>query len=250
MRSKLLVFASTALVTVSLLAAGCGDPGAGASNAQVTELGDQVKRQGVQIDELSDAVAEMSRKLSGLSDDVVTARNTMAEPVAAAESGAEPEAAATATEAVAALDPGALKEALASKEGEEALAKALRSAEQQRDRERMNRMVNGFIDRFAQEANLSEQQSTQMKEISGKFTPQIRDVWRGMRDMMGASSEDRAAYVEEARAKTMELREEMNSEVKLILTADQFVQYEDSQDRMMGGGRGMRGRGGDRGGNR
>ena len=99
-----------------------------------------------------------------------------------------------------------------------------------------------------------EKQATQMKEISGKYTPQIRDVWRGMRDMMGASPEDRATYIEEARAKTQEIRDEMNSEVKLILTSDQFAQYEESQDRMMGGGgrggRGMRGRGGDRGGDR
>ncbi len=243
---------------------GCGE------DERVSQQATKIGELSTQVDDLMTAKAELAKQIDrnarlmrGLSDDIISLREELNERGAlsgSAASMAEDEAASAAgmggagdgTEesgVTAALDADGdeIVDALNTEDGQKVLEKAMDKMRQRRDSERMDRMVSGMVDRFAEKANLSADQKERMSGIVSDSMGKIRDVWSGMRDARDLSPEAMTQLREDNMAKMGEIREATNEEVKLVLSSDQYLIYEEEQSRMRGFGGGGGGR---RGGNR
>jgi hypothetical protein len=212
-------------------------------------------------DDLRIKLGKADRQIRGLSSDLASLRNELlqrggvaasleAGPDAAPAGGPESEAA---TDADAAMpvslgeeEVARLAKLLESDTAQEALRRAARKERERADTERWSRMVDGLVDRFAEKANLTEQQTTQMKDIAGRSMREIRDVWMSMREAGNLDAEQRGALIADNRAKMEDIRAKSDEEVKAVLSGDQYEMYLEDMDRMRGfGGRGRGGRGRD-----
>lgn len=241
-RTALLFVAPLLLVSV----AACGGPGTG-SGEDVAALRKEVKELRKDVEAAQKDAKRSERQLASLQDQLADVRRDMlsapdavvvAEPTLSDESG-EAEAVA----AVAGAAPEAVVEALATEEGRKAIETALAEVNRRRDEERRERWVGSMIDRFAADAQLTPEQTVQMKDIVGGSFDKIREVWSGMRDMGGATPEERAVARQEAMAKMEDIRLETDDQVKAILNSAQYDQYVESSEAMRRGfGGGRRGR--------
>ena len=246
---------SLSLVTLSLAAClaatGCGVAGSGASQDTIDALTTQVAQLEKQNAGWETRMKKMERQLTGTGGDIASIRNRLKDLPMAAAAGAVAAADAGEDDAVTAALPAETREFakyLESESGKKALADAVTEANNRQSRERWNRMADGMVDRFAEQANLSEDQSKRMKDLTGTMMSKIGDAWGAMRNS-NLSTEERAEVRASAMAQMGELREQLNEDVKLILDADQYSMYEEQAGRMMRGGMGG-GRGGRSGGNR
>lgn len=244
-----------ALVALSLLTAACGDPGSAELDGRVKALADKVERLEAQNREQGNELAALTRRIAGVQDDLVHVRELKMEPqpvqggvVSAAGDEVKGLGAAGETPDAEGLAVGELAELLQTEAAKKAMADAVKQVEDERGRERSQQMVDMMVDRFAERANLSADQVTRMKEIAGRAMTVIREARTSTRDMGSAGPEERAIAREEALAKTEEVRQKMNEEVKLVLNSEQYALYEEEQDRMRGGFGGFGGRGPDGGG--
>lgn len=228
--------------------AACAEPGSD-SSAAVKELKSQVKELQSELDATAKAAKRTDRQLKGLQDDFADFRQkTMkANSVVAAAGDADlAEATDEGGSTVAAIEgavagaPEAIVDALQTDEGKQAIKQALAEANEQRDQERRQRWVDGMIDRFATDAQLTDDQTVQMKDIVAKSFTRIGELWSGMRDMGDATPEERAMARQDAMTKMEEIRSETDMEVKAILNSAQYDIYEEQAARM---GRGMGGGG-------
>jgi outer membrane murein-binding lipoprotein Lpp len=259
-RTKTAPILAAALALPALLA-GCDD-GARVDSieGEVTELRSQVKKLEGERDKLAARLENAERRMGGLQEDLLAVRKSAdAAGVAAAAAGAKEEPAVVAGAPVAAA-PGApalkgdpktvqaaqdLANLLASDAGRTVFEGAMRQVEQKREEERGARLATGLVDAFAQRANLSPQQTEQMRKIVGKSISDIGAVWRSMNDGE-LTPEERATKRQEAFAKTEEIRKTTEDEVKGVLDAQQFEMFQQESARMRGfmGGGGPGGRGG------
>lgn len=245
-RSTLLVLP---LLFVGLTA--CAEPGSGSSE-EVAALKKQVNELRTELDATAKAAKRTDRQLKGLQDEFASFRaETLKANSVVAAAGADlaevsdegGSTAAAAIESVVAGAPEGLADVLQSDEAKDAIKKALDEVNRERDAERRQRWADGMVDRFAQEAQLTDDQTVQMKEIVTKSFTRIGELWSGMRDMGDATPEERAIARQDAMSKMEEIRSETDMEVKAILNSAQYDMYEEQAARM---GRGFGGGGGRR----
>lgn len=248
-----------------LLAAGCDDSARVQSlEGEVTALDSQVKKLEAEREKLLARLDTAERRMTGLQEDLLAVRRS-AEAAGAVASAASEKAAGEVAGAPVAAPPGVpapgskddprtvqaaqeLAALLASETGTAVFEGALRRVEQKRDEERGARMVAGMVDAFAQRANLTPQQSEQMRKIVGKTMTDIGSLWRSMGDG-DLTPEERAAKRQETFAKAEEIRKSTEDEVRNVLDAQQFEMFQQESARMrgfLGGGPGggFGGRGG------
>lgn len=234
--------------------AGAGDAG---SQAETDALRAQVKKLEGERDRLAGRMEQAERRISGLSTDLAATREEMMKAAQAAgvvaaarptEAGEPAPAAATDARTPSAK---ALGDLLATEDGRAVFEEAMKAYEARRDAERIDRLGSGIVDGFAQRANLSPQQTESLRKIVGKAMGDVAAVWRGGRDGE-ATPEERAAQRQSAFAKMEEIRQRTDDEVKGILDAAQWDQWQQDSARMrgfLGGGAGPGGGfGGGRGG--
>lgn len=248
--------------SATLLAAGCDDAGQVQSlENDVAELRTKAKRLEGERDKLATRLDNAERRLAGLQEDLMQVRKDAqsASSSAAAAVGEAAKAGADATGTTAPVrkfstEVGAaakeLADYFATEDGSRVFDVAMKAYEAKQQEERGSRMVKGMIDAFAQKANLTPQQTTQMEKIVGKAMTDIGGVWRSMRDPAG-TPEERASRRSDAVAKTEEIRRATEDEVKGVLDSTQFEMYQQESARMRGlMGGGMGGPGGGMGGPR
>jgi hypothetical protein len=256
-------FAVLVPLTLAAALAACSPSGdLGAVQKDVAGLRADLQRLQKENDQLKAQVAGAERRISGLQEDVASVRKLAVdvavapapgEAAAAAHGGTGGDAASpdgvTATTRPAPSAPE-LKAYLESEEGRHSVEAALRAVQDERDRERSNRMVQGLVDRFARQAGLTEDQTKRMKEIAGKTAEEVRVAWAVMRDTAAdASPEERDALRQQNVAKVEEIRRAADDQVKVVLSSTQYEMYQKQQDQWRTGmrGPGGAGRGGDAG---
>jgi uncharacterized membrane protein YgcG len=201
--------------------------------------------------------------MGGLQQDLLAVRRSADAAADAATSASEKEPAVDGAQvagnpsaqsaAAGAVDPKTsqaaqeLEALLSTDAGRTVFEGAMRRVEQKRDEERSARMVTGLVDAFAQRANLTPEQSEQMKKVVGKTFTEIGALWRtsGEGEM---TPEQRAQKRQEVFAKAEEIRKTTEEEVKTILNVEQFEMFQQESARMRGfidgGAGGFGGRGG------
>jgi len=217
------------LLVASLWAApACNDTDGGASGETVAQLTKDLNAAQRVNKQMAERIDRLERKMDGFRQDVDRlGRERHAEALDDQDAATATAAEEPAQAAASAMGGAGLTAVLESDEGQAAVAKAMQAIQEKRDGERRQRMVSGLVDRFAQEANLSEAQTV--------------DVFRDAGDL---SAEGRASLRDENMAKMEDIRTATDDEMKAVLNADQFSIYEEQAQRMRGfGGRGRSGGG-------
>ena len=243
------------LLPLVLVAGACGAPGQGeATQDDLKGLRDELRQVARERDTLETRVATAERRIAGLQEDLMRLHEMRGEvPAAAASTEAGAEAALVESQsggaAAAALPPNQAEIArfLQSEEGAKVLDATLRAVEDRRAAERMTRVVEGALERFAQQANLDAAEERRMQEIMTRSMGAMRGVWTSMRETPAATEAERAALRQENVAKVEEIRSKADQEVKAVLSSSQYQLYEQEQERLRGFLRGP-GMGGDGGG--
>ena len=174
----------------------CAEPGSGSSE-EVAALKQQVKELESELDSTAKAAKRTDRQLKGLQDEFASFRaETLKANSVVAAAGAdlaevteEGGSTAAAIENAVAAAPEAIADVLQSDEAKDAIKKALDEVNRERDAERRQRWADGMVDRFAQEAQLTDDQTVQIKDIVAKSFTRIGELWSGMRDMGDATPE-------------------------------------------------------------
>ena len=247
----LIPLAFAAVVTV-----GCDDTSTG---------GDGVAALQKRLDDMESKNAELQKRLVKAERDLASANMSISRfgdklersaaamsAVDAAEAAPETGDAPVAAMSSGAAAPNAISDYLQSDDGQKALDEAMTKIEARRDAARREQMAGFMIDRFAEMANLTAEQSERLKKATATGFDEIRGLFATLRDQSGTPEERQAARVE-AMAKMGEVREKVNAEARQILDNEQYQMFEEQQSRMMrgfGGGDmgGFGGRGGAGGG--
>jgi Spy/CpxP family protein refolding chaperone len=79
------------------------------------------------------------------------------------------------------------------------------------------------FDRLAEQLNLTDDQKPKVKEILANQMQQMRDL-----------RQDDSLSADDRRAKMKSIREDTNTKLKGVLTADQFQKWQEMQSRMRG----------------
>lgn len=244
------------LCAAALLALpGCDDDGAPELQSTVDELRKDLLDAKKERERLTAKLDRMERRLAGYAQDIdrlqVQGIAGLERAEVAGESGEGTGDAAVDASVDASVDATAaanIEKLLESEGGRQAMEKAMEAIREKRDNERRQRMVEGMVDRFAEQADLTPDQTERLSQIMGKRFEGMRQIWSALRDGGDVSREERAVMREEAMVKMEELRVELDDEVKSVLNADQYSLYQEQADRMRGWGGG--GRGGPGGGRR
>lgn len=237
--------ARIALLLAASFLAGCEEGGGSEDlRKEVGELRADVQRLRKENEKLSSQVAAQVRRIDGLTGDVSRVRE-IAVDVKSAPAADEPAAgsaaapSAPATSATGSVDEVAIKRFLSTEEGRKAIDAAIQAEREARDRERTSRTLDALVDRFAQEAALTDTQAARMKEILGRQAEAVRETWSGLRNLgPDATREQREAQRAATVAKTQELRKAADDEVKALLSQTQFETYEKQADRLRAAMRG------------
>lgn len=235
-----------AVVSAGAAVTACGASADDAGDDALASLTREVREQRRQNEALIARIDRLERRIDGHSQDLDRLSRTGVEAALKAADVApasedDPEGAVgTGTPAPVAEK---LAELLETEDGQAAVEKAMAAIQERRDAERRERWIGSMVDRFATEANLTDAQSRDVRQLMTRSFKQIGEVWSGIRDA-DVSDDQRAILREEAMVKMEEIRQQTSEEMKAVLTSDQFAIYEELSGRM----RGFGGRGGDRGG--
>jgi hypothetical protein len=260
MKSALpLAFATAVLATV-LAACSAGD--ADSVKKDVDELRTDLQRTQKENEKLRAQVASAEGRINGLAEDLARVRqlsvDVKAAPAQQAQGDAtDAQAAAAAPPAAGGMSPGAaallatpegvaIKSFLATEDGKKLLEAAIQSDRDARAREQAKRQVDSMVDRFAKQANLTDDQVKRMKDVLEKQTDATRDVWASLQISPDATQAERDARRQQGLAKTDELRKATDDQLRTVLSATQFETYQQEQaqlsQRVRGAGGGNNGR--------
>jgi hypothetical protein len=241
-----LLRALPAVLAVSLAA--CSAESSGDAK-EVADLRAELQRTKQVADKQREQIVSLERRISTLAEDVARVHKA-SEDIAAAP-GAKPGDAAAATNA--AGDPAAANGAAAgattsvsapamkayfeSEEGKKTFAAALKVQQDEADKERSARAVDGLLARLAKDANLTEDQSKKMKDILTRGATQLAELRQSLQGGAGFADPD-------VRQKFTDLRTNTDNEVKAVLSQTQYDTYQKSMGSVFGGFGGAGGFGG------
>lgn len=233
-------------LSAALAVPACADPGAAAVEARVASLDARMKQLESERDRLSGRLDAAERRLGGLQEDLMQARKDALASADAAHAAAAPAGAGNPAGGEAPESPGAgttradvpaaaraLSEVLGTEAGREVFDQAMRTYEERRDRERTDRLAGGMVESFARKANLSAAQTESMRKSVGKAFTEIGALWRSMRDA-DLTPEERSTRRTDALAKTEEIRQRVDDEMKAILDSTQYETFQQESARMRG----------------
>jgi hypothetical protein len=236
--------------------AGCSGSDTEPLKHEVETLRGDLQKVQKENDRLASRLATAEQRINGLAADIPQAREMGSATASTAPAPSGEAAAAPAdTAAAPAQIPGAptIKAYLETDEGRKVLAAAITAEREEREREQQKRRVDAMVDRFSREASLSTDQSKKMKDILFRSQSQVRELWTALRDGgvgADATPEEREAQRQQMTAKSQELTQKTDEEVRNVLSTAQFAMYQQQQERlrssMRGPGMGMPGPGGRR----
>lgn len=246
--TRLLRLAGTlALIAGTFTLAACDD------DARVARLDERVSQLASQVDDLADENGKLEKKLDAartrlqhLEDGLAGVQRATLD-VGAAVDAAAGETEDTAVAPAAALDSSSgasgdgadvvtkLRTMLQDEAARQVIVDALETERRGRRMERAEER----IDRFAERAQLSGAQAERLGELLSQTRDRIRTAFEESR----AAGGDREAV----RATVAEARAALDSELKALLSTEQYEQFKESRLADPGGGRRRGGRGGDGG---
>jgi len=259
MKSALPLALATAVLATGLAACSAGD--ADAVKRDMDELRTDLQRTKKENEKLRTQVASAEGRINGLAEDLARVRqlsvDVKAAPAPQAEGaaadggvaggGATAGASASGSAAVVSSPEGvAIRNFLATEDGKKLLEAAIQSDRDARAREQAKRQVDSMVDRFAKQANLTDDQTKRMKDLMEKQADATRDVWASLQINPDATQAERDARRQQGLAKTDEIRKSTDDQLRSVLSATQFESYQQEQDkqsqRVRGSGGGNNGR--------
>ena len=247
--------------TVLAIAAGALLPACsqdtGALDSEVAALRGDLQRREREDAKLREQIVQLERRLSAMQSDRLRPGRAAPESAAADGAGAaadaapvaapgSPDAATGSAPVEASPLAQAVRTYLSSDEGRKAVTVAIKAAQDQADQERMARATDMMLARFAKEANLSDGQVKQVRDIVDRAQTQMREAFAAVRDASAdLTPEQRDQLRQQAGTKTAEIRQRTDDDVKAVLSTSQFEVY---QRTPVLGGPGFGGPGAGRGG--
>jgi len=226
-------------VATAVALAACSAESSGDAK-EVADLRAELQRTKQVADKQREQIVTLERRISTLAEDVARVHKTAEETAGAP--AAKPADAAAATNA--AGDPAAANGAAAgatttvsapamkaffeSEEGKKTFAAALKAQQDEADKERSARAVDGLLARLAKDANLTEDQSKKMKDILTRGAAQLAELRQSLQGGAGFADPD-------VRQKFTDLRTNTDNEVKAVLSQTQYDTYQKSMGSVFGG---------------
>jgi len=233
--------------------AGCSGGDADGVRKELDDLRADLARTQKENEKLRSQVQTDDGRINGLAQDLARVRQLNVEVKAApasdaaaaatnagdpsstgASTGAAPGAAASSAAPGSPSSPEsvALKNFFASEEGKKVLENAQESFRDQQAREQAKRRVDQMVDRFAKQAQLTDDQTKRMRDILEKQTAATRDVYASLRELdPDATQEQRDELRKQATARTDELKRTTDDQLRVVLSSQQFESWQTEQDK-------------------
>jgi hypothetical protein len=231
-----LVFALAAMA-----AAGCAAGDSEGLSKEVADLRAEVQRARKDNDKLAAQLAATEKRVRGLTEDVAHVQQTAgAKPVAveiaaAPVAGAAPPAAASGAPPLP-VEGVAIRTFLATDEGRKMIVEAIDADRVARNKEQARRQVDTSVDRFAKQANLTEDQAKRMKEIMHRQAEALSDVFANLRQLgPDASQQQRDELRQRDVARSEEIRKQADDSMKAVLNQTQYETYQQEQSKLRRG---------------
>jgi hypothetical protein len=115
---------------------------------------------------------------------------------------------------------------LTSDEGKALLAAAIKSVQDDQMAQGAARMMDGMVSRFAKEAELTEDQAKRLREVLRRSGAEFRDAWAPLASVpVDATEADRERIRHEVAAKSAEIEQKKDDEVRNLLSSPQYEAY-------------------------
>jgi hypothetical protein len=170
------------------------------------------------------------RRLDDLQTDLTAFRETAArqrrelEAVSAPPAETPPAAAPAAPASTPTAD--AVRAFLESDEGKALLAAAIRSVQDEQMAQGAARMMDGMVARFAKDVSLADDQARHLREILRRSGAEFREAWAPLNSIPSDASEaERDRVRHEVAAKSAEIEQRKDDEVRNLLSQTQYEAY-------------------------
>ena len=168
------------------------------------------------------------RRIDDLQTDLAAFRETAARQRRELEAGAVAPAAAAppAAAPAASTTADAVRFYLESDAGKALLAAVIKSVQDDQMAQGAARMMDGMISRFAKDADLTDDQAKRMRDIFRRSGAEFRDAWAPFGAIASDATEtERDRVRHEVAAKSAEIEQKKDDEVRNLLSQTQYEAY-------------------------
>jgi hypothetical protein len=251
MRRPVIAVLSLVLCAASIAACSPGDTDA--LRAEIADARADAQRVRKENEKLAAQLDVHEHRINGLAEDLAHVRSLAPDVKAAAvpaqgggaaapsgDAGVAPDGSpigATGGVVVSATQTAAIRAFLGTDDGRKVLAAAIVADNDARQKEQAKRRIDSMVDRFAKQANLTDDQTKRMKEIMERQSEATRDLWSNMRDLPpDATQEQRAQLRDQNTAAQDAARKQTEDALKILLSTTQYEEYQKQQAQTRRGG--------------